>query len=263
MELLYLVAELTPTPGLKHKIVIVEDEPLYSMQLEDLLLDLGHDCLGVFTNAQDALIFLAKGTYPDLFLMDINIEGDMDGVDLAAEIMLENPRPIIFITSNYDDESYERAKATAPAAFLEKTFRKRQLTRAIDLAIANLNKKNQEAANQSKLKATSSAIKDTVFVKKDHSFHKIHIEDIFYIEAEDHYCTIYLKGERHVIRQSLNQLLEELPSELFFKTHRSVAVNLKKVDSINAHEQTVAVGEYQVALSRGQKEVLLGLLEKW
>ena len=92
-----------------------------------------------------ALAILENET-PDLILMDVNIKGDYDGIELADKIHQKENIPILFITSLQDDMTFRRASRTNPVGFLTKPFSKVQSMRSMELVIKQLaeNKETDE-----------------------------------------------------------------------------------------------------------------------
>ncbi len=78
------------------KILIVEDEELYADRLEMLVEKLEYELIGIVDNSTDALKIIEK-TPPDFILMDIHIQGQYDGIELAAQVQQRFDIPIIFI----------------------------------------------------------------------------------------------------------------------------------------------------------------------
>jgi len=100
-------------------ILIVEDEVMLSTWLKMQLEDEGYLVCGCITTGEEAIEFV-KETKPDVILMDINLIGEIDGIE-AAEIITEKSNiPIIFMTGYEEPEVYERAQKTKPIAYLTK-----------------------------------------------------------------------------------------------------------------------------------------------
>jgi PAS domain S-box-containing protein len=118
----------------KKKILIVEDEIVTAMDIEDTLTRHGYEIAGTATNGADA-IRIAKEIQPDLILMDIRIEGQIDGVEVANEIGLFYEIPIIFLTAYSDDLTISRVIKTKSFSFLLKPFNERELSSNIEMAI--------------------------------------------------------------------------------------------------------------------------------
>ncbi len=116
------------------KIFIVEDEPIVAMTLEDTLAQLGYVVAGTATNGKDALEQIGK-THPDLILMDIRIEGELDGIETAEKVTALYHIPVVYLTAHSDEKTLERAMATQPHGYFLKPFRTRELYSTIEIAL--------------------------------------------------------------------------------------------------------------------------------
>jgi CheY-like chemotaxis protein len=83
--------------GKKH-ILVIEDEQIVAYDLRILLTRLGHIPLGPATSGPEAIEMAAR-TRPDLILMDVQLDGPMDGVETSAEIVKNRPVPIVYLTA--------------------------------------------------------------------------------------------------------------------------------------------------------------------
>lgn len=101
------------------KILIVDDELLLAMDLHAALSRAGHDVVG-FAPTPDAALIMATGTRPALALVDINLLGRSEGIDLAQALKARFGTEIIFITAYTDDGIMARARAVEPIAILHK-----------------------------------------------------------------------------------------------------------------------------------------------
>ncbi|PEN14763.1 sigma-54-dependent Fis family transcriptional regulator [Longibacter salinarum] len=117
------------------RILIVEDEFAVAMELEDRLENLGYDVVGHELRGREA-IQRAEETEPDLVLMDIRLDGRMDGIDAAQQIRTKLHVPVVFVTAYSDDETLERAKETAPFGYVIKPFEERELYASIEVALS-------------------------------------------------------------------------------------------------------------------------------
>ncbi len=101
-------------------ILIVEDDPIASLLCERALDGAGYNVLGPATSGETAVELVKNGPDPDLVLMDISLEGDMDGIDASEHIGAVSDVPVIFLTAHSHDRLIERAKATSPYGYLVK-----------------------------------------------------------------------------------------------------------------------------------------------
>jgi len=118
-------------------IYIIEDQPLYANQLMILVDELGYDLAGTADNSDKALKEIPD-LMPDLLLVDIKINGSLDGIEFISLIQKRIAIPFIFITSYKDDTTFNRAKKVNPYAFLTKPFDSISLQRTIELAFNTL-----------------------------------------------------------------------------------------------------------------------------
>lgn len=117
------------------KILLVEDDDIIARVEDWRLKNLGYLVCGRATNSDDALKLVAS-THPDIVLMDINIKGNIDGIETTKLIKKEFNIPVIYVTSHSDGATLERAKETKPDGFILKPFEDNDLRVAIELALS-------------------------------------------------------------------------------------------------------------------------------
>jgi PAS domain S-box-containing protein len=116
------------------KILIVEDEITIARELEARLAEFGYEVTGIASSGQDA-IALAAETQPALVLMDVALNGEMDGIQAAEEIRRRHPTPILFMTAHTDEAILRRADVIEPFGYVEKPFTDRELQLTIEMAL--------------------------------------------------------------------------------------------------------------------------------
>lgn len=116
----------------QRRILIVEDEAVTSVMLEKTLKELGYEVVGSAFDGKEA-IELAKEKHPDLILMDIRIQGDMDGIETAQQIYQQLNIPSIYLTAHSDQETIKRAVESGPFGYLIKPFKERELYSNIEM----------------------------------------------------------------------------------------------------------------------------------
>jgi PAS domain S-box-containing protein len=97
------------------------------------LKNLGYNVPVVVSSGSEA-IKKVKENNPDLVLMDINLNGEMDGVEASSKIHSFSDIPVIYLTAYSDDNTLERAKITEPYAYIVKPFKDRELNINIEIA---------------------------------------------------------------------------------------------------------------------------------
>jgi two-component system, response regulator PdtaR len=116
------------------KILLVEDDDVIAKVAEWRLKNLGYTFVGRATSGAEAMQLVVNAK-PDLVLMDINIRGDIDGIETAKMIKKGFNIPVVYVTSHSDGPTLERAKATRPDGFIVKPFDDEDLRVAIQLAL--------------------------------------------------------------------------------------------------------------------------------
>lgn len=236
------------------KILVIEDEDLTADRIEMLIEKIGHEHLDSVDNSQAALRIL-EDTLPDLILMDINIEGDYDGVELADLIHQKADIPIIFITSLHDERTFRRIKRTNPVGYIVKPFNDVQLQRSIELIIQQLDVPEEEAYD---LPEESIGEEEHVFfVKKGASLEKINLLNILYLEADGRYCVIGFHKKKFLVRIPLREMMMKLNPNDFIQVHRSYVVNKNKIESINLEDNIIQLVGMTIPISRREKDRVL------
>ncbi len=116
------------------QIFIVEDERIVAEDIRIRLEKLGFVVSGIAHSGQEALR-ITKETKPDLVLMDIVLEGEMDGIETASAIRSQLDIPVIYLTAYSDKMMLDRAKITEPFGYIIKPFEDRELHSTIEIAL--------------------------------------------------------------------------------------------------------------------------------
>ena len=124
----------------KTQILVVEDETVVAMDMESILENSGYTVAAVVPSGEEALQ-KAEELCPDLVLMDIVLEGEMDGIEAAEQIRERFNIPVVFLTAHSDDKTLERAKKTGPFGYILKPFGEIRTTIEIALYKHEMEKK--------------------------------------------------------------------------------------------------------------------------
>ncbi|MDC7125880.1 MAG: EAL domain-containing protein, partial [Spirochaetales bacterium] len=116
------------------KILIVEDERIIAIDLQRRLERFGYTVVGITSDGSDS-IELAGQLSPDIVIMDIMLDGDMDGIEAATIIKKRYSIPVIFLTAYSDKETLERAKTAEPSGYILKPFKDKELYTTIDISL--------------------------------------------------------------------------------------------------------------------------------
>ena len=246
----------------KIRILAVEDNPLHQENILILVEGMGYELAGMADNAKDALQLLIS-TQPDVVLMDIEIIGEQDGVQLAEKISRVRPTPIIFTTALKDASTIARATTTEPYAYLVKPVQEDNLQAAIELAVYRFAKDKERVNAENLLPVWNSDVffQDCLFSKQGGKLVKILFSEILIIEvAKDRYCKVQTAKETFLVRTSLREIAEKLPGNAFIQVHRSYIVRATSISSIDESEGIVEVDGIAVPLGKSYKEQILKML---
>jgi DNA-binding LytR/AlgR family response regulator len=239
----------------KVKILIIEDEMLIGAKISLFLSELGYEVTALLPRAEEALVHIHEDL-PDLALLDIQLRGDMDGIALAEILHTQHKIPVIFLTANTDDATFNRAKAAKPFAFLAKPFRKTELQRALELAITRMESEaNPEPIAPKTEEDNAFLLDDRIFVRFKDRMVKILFDTIRYVEADRNYCRIFTPDREYLLTMPLKSIEAKLPAAKFQRIHRSHIVNLAHVDEVS--EGHVHIGDTHLPLSQSLREEFL------
>lgn len=145
------------------RILLVEDERITAMYEQDLLEDAGYTVAGTASSAEDA-IRMAGERHPSLVLMDIKLEGRMDGIQAAAVVRERFDIPVVFVTAHTDKELMERAKISEPFGYVVKPFTLDQLRTNIEIALYKHRLEKELKEREQFLEDITSELAEGLFV---------------------------------------------------------------------------------------------------
>ena len=138
----------------KAKILIVEDDGMVALMIKGALEQKGYSVVGTLGSGEEVLenIGLLK---PDLVLMDINLQGELDGVETTQKLLEQYNIPVVYLTGDSEEMTIAKALQTEPYGYVLKPFRLQDLFITIQMALqksnADQNKKEQIDELQQKL----------------------------------------------------------------------------------------------------------------
>lgn len=230
-------------------ILIVEDDMIIGANISLQLTNLGYEVEGLLSRGEDAISHVRENV-PDMLLLDINLKGKLNGIETAKAIQAFHNIPIIYLTANSDEATFDKAKETHPKAFITKPFNKLNLQRTIALVAEEL--------GEIKLTAHENEIEvlnDRIFVRHNGNMEKLLLQDILYIEADRNYCTLVTKPTNYVLTYTLKAMEEKLPKSSFIRVHRSYIINISKLDVVaDGH---LEIGSKVIPIGKSHKELLM------
>ncbi|HYP12939.1 MAG TPA: response regulator [Bryobacteraceae bacterium] len=121
---------------MKARILIVEDESIVQLDLQRRLQRMGHSVVGMASKGEDA-IAKAIELKPDLVIMDVRLEGSMDGLEAARRIQAEQRTPVVYVTA-YASTIEQALTPDILGPCVSKPFRTTELQSAIDRTLAGI-----------------------------------------------------------------------------------------------------------------------------
>ena len=233
------------------RILLVEDEKSFALEVEMLLSEMGYELIGVVDNAQEAMMAITK-EQPDLILMDIGIKGELSGVDVAERIK-HKKIPLIFVTAFNDFPTYNRASTTNPFGFIVKPFDRLTLQSAIQVVFNKMYKDAIADEDPAKDILTD----DGFFVKYNQELKKIKFSEILWIKSDGNYVDIITEDKKYAAKISLTKIEEKLQQEDLVRVHKSFIVNSRKILSINNATNEIMVNEDHIPYGRKYKSELM------
>lgn len=143
------------------QILVVEDERIVADDIQMTLQRLGYSVCGIAFSGEEALIKI-ENIRPDLVLMDIVLEGQMDGIEAAAVIRSHFDIPVVYLTAYGDRKLLDRAKETEPFGYIIKPFEERELHSTIEIALYKHLMERKLRESEEWLSTTLKSIGDAV-----------------------------------------------------------------------------------------------------
>lgn len=151
------------SPSTPARIVVVEDERVVALDIKSHLERFGYVVPATYASGEQALENIVADN-PDLFLLDIRLQGDLDGVETGQLLQKKYGLPFILLTAYADEQTLQRAKITQPFAYIIKPFDERELRTSIVIALYRHKMERELSARQELLDTTLSSITDGVVV---------------------------------------------------------------------------------------------------
>ncbi|MCT4664284.1 MAG: response regulator transcription factor [Flavobacteriales bacterium] len=226
-------------------ILIVEDDVIIAKAFAHYLIQKGYENIKIARTFSQAIACINEFSI-DIALLDINLNEKNSGIDLAKILVKQENIPFVFISSHFDDETIERARATHPNGFLTKPINKDTLYTTLEMI--SLNSRDAD---------------DVLIIKDGYSTIRLDIRKILFIEADHVYVNIYLENKNApiLVRNSLQNLEQLIHSSDFIKIHRKYLIHTKKVEKYNSSKVFINGTELPIGTTRKKNALkLLGSL---
>ncbi|SKB71940.1 two component transcriptional regulator, LytTR family [Salegentibacter holothuriorum] len=219
------------------KALVVDDEELARRRVLNLLAEVQEiEILGECSNGKSAIAKINR-LQPELVFLDINMK-DMNGFEVLQELQVK-PKPVVVFVTAYDNYATKAFDVDA-FDFLLKPFRDERFFKTIK-KVLNISKNEAQDNFEKRLQTLfevyskdqeSANIPLKLPVRQGNKTILLRPEEIGYICASGYYAEIFSKGNKYVLRESLNNLNDFLKDYTFFRIHRSVIVNLNHIKEI-------------------------------
>jgi len=148
------------------RILVVEDESIVALDIQERLESLGYDVPATVAAGEKAIV-QAGLLRPDLVLMDIHLQGPMDGIEAADHIRRQFGIPVIYLTANADHPTVERAKFTEPFAYVIKPFEERELHTTIEVALYRHQSEHRVRESEERYRLLAELSPEAIIVQTD------------------------------------------------------------------------------------------------
>jgi DNA-binding LytR/AlgR family response regulator len=215
------------------------------------LTHLGYKIIGIYTSAEDALKTIDTHR-PDIIVMDMMLEGTIDGISAALVIFENHKIPVVFLTSNPDEATFKRAIATKPYAFITKPYSNSDLKRGIELTLERMS--SERVHNTDDSEHHLAIMDDRLFIHHKNQLVKVSYIDILFIEANRNYCNIQTNNQKYLLTIPLGTIESILPKDQFVRVHRSFIANFPLVEAISEQVEELRIKDYNIPISRRMRD---------
>ncbi len=214
--------------------MILEDKRFLAEDLVDRLSD--YELMGPFASGEEALE-AAEDELPTVGVFDIELKGELNGIDVAERINKTKVIPIIYLTKVQDDQRiFERiSSAEFPVFFVSKPVSNTELKINLSNALKSLANYEGDEVDEEE-DAPLDVLKDRVLLRSNTGVQSVDIKDLVFLEADGDTTKVFAATQAHpiVVSTHLKDFLEKLSamSKDILRVSRSNAVNIRKIIEI-------------------------------
>ena len=225
---------------MKIKCIITDDEPIARKGLKSYIEKI--DFLSLVGECEDAIQLntALKTLQLDLVFLDIEMP-EITGIELLSSLI--NP-PKIVIVSAYEQYALKGYELNVADYLLKPVSFERFLKSANK--IHELIEKEQKSES------------DYIFVKSEKQLKKIFLKEILFIESMENYVVIYTEKSKEVVYNTLKQIQQSLPSEIFLQVHRSYIVNISHIKAIEGNQ--LNIDGHKIPIARLLREKVFNVI---
>ncbi|MEQ9302451.1 MAG: response regulator transcription factor [Marinoscillum sp.] len=228
-------------------ILLLEDELLLAEDLKQKLEHLNYNLSLIATSGEEVIAFVNK-SIPDIAILDIEVAGEMDGLEVGSYLKKRFDMPIIYLTQFKDLQTFDKAKVIQPNFYLTKPVNIFDLVRAIELIIAQ-NAISKMPEQQGYLNPKALYLRSG-----EQSFDKVTIDEIFYLKASGAYTEVHTASKKYIFSENLSHFERNLNVPQLIRIHRSWIVNRDKVDRIE--DSNLVINNERVTVGKTYKNAV-------
>jgi DNA-binding NarL/FixJ family response regulator len=147
----------------KTRVMVVEDESIVAKNIQTRLKQLGYIVPVTVSSGEEALQKI-ESVKPNIVLMDVVLDGEMDGIQTAEIIYNKYKTPVVYLTAYADDETLERAKRSTPFGYIVKPFEVKELKSVIEIALNSYDKHSELKETSERLKSSFNTLESCILV---------------------------------------------------------------------------------------------------
>ena len=254
--------------GDRLRVMIIDDEPLGRQKIHLLLKDDSTVDVVAESAGGDDAVRQVRALHPDLLFLDVQMPGK-DGFAILRELDQEDLPLVVFVTA-YDQHAVEAFRVHA-LDYLLKPFDRERFVEALGRAREQvLHQRNGDTGRRLLNMLGSTPVKDApierLMLKTGGKIVFLRAEEIDWVEAQGDYVCLHTGQKKHLLREKISELEQQLPYRSFIRIHRSTIVNidrLRKLSPSFAGEYAVVLHDgTKLKLSRGYHERIAALLKQ-
>lgn len=237
------------------RVLILEDDANYVELLKLNLTSFKIKHLTFVSTFEEALATYRKRDF-DLLILDINLDKEKSTGDDFARVVRssEDSVPIIYLTSYFNEDIYERVRDTHPSSFLDKDCSTLELKQAIDLEIL-------KQANQPQSQGVDTASNNKFFFKVGNIYKGIDPTEISYFFSENSTTYARVKERNFPTSTRLKSLEGSLKKQGFLRAHKKYLVNINHIEQIDTQSSKLKIGSESIPIGYAFKMSFLNRLQ--
>jgi DNA-binding LytR/AlgR family response regulator len=231
--------------------VVIDDDAIVRKLIEEFIRKTKQlNLLGSFENPVIALSELASSNIVDIIFVDVEMP-EMSGLELL-ENLRKNPHVIII---SGKDKYAIKAFDYDVSDYLLKPVSYSRFYKAVERTIADIKK----STNDPDCNETETPANKTLFIKENSKLTKLHVSDVYFIEARENYVSIQTYEKRYLIHFTMKAMHAKLPQDIFVRTHRSYIININHINTItgNIISMELKQGKKNIPVGKSYKQGLL------